>query len=201
MCWQGFQKKLYADLLGVISQVLTELNDELENISHPEEWLSKFTDITKNHLRAADILSSIFAYMDKTYMQYILHQNLKKILFDCYKNLIIDKLEMRIVYVFGVIIDNPEKFDVTTVADLVNALYKMNPEFIYLNPIMFQNSIPNLAIPSDFEAIRLRHQQLETKYQIEKLKYEGWKPGISQLKRSSSMIIDEDEGNSAKRIC
>ncbi|KAG9307757.1 hypothetical protein G9A89_023322 [Geosiphon pyriformis] len=205
MCWQGFQKRLHADLMREIEETLIDLANQLEIIPQPEEWVVKFAEIGKNHAKAADILSSIFAYLDKTYIQYFLHENLKKILFDQFRKQIVEKFEKRVVYVFGVVLDNPEKFGVNIVADIVISLYKMNPDYIYLNPTVFQNSIPDMQMPLDFEDIRLRHQRLETQYQIENLKREGWEPGISQLKRTSSSMDTEEneedeEHNSVKRV-
>ncbi|CAG8442972.1 4691_t:CDS:2 [Ambispora gerdemannii] len=203
MCWQGFQKKLHKDLLTVIDESLAELNVQLDIIDQPDKWILKFAEISRNHARAADILSSIFAYLDKTYIQYFLHDNLKKILFDQYKLLIIDKSERRIMYIFGLVLDIPEKFDTNVVFEAVSSLFKINSDLIYLNPTLFKNHIPENQMPCNLEGARIKHQQLETKYQIEDLKKKGWEAGISQLKRSASQVVDENEkiGEiSAKRI-
>ena len=61
---------------------------------------------------------------------------------------------------------------------------------IYLNPTLFQNSINDVKLASNLQDLRVRHTTLETKYQLEKLKSEGWEPGFSKLKRSLS--TDED---------
>jgi hypothetical protein len=57
---------------------------------------------------------------------------------------------------------------------------------VYLNPTLFQNSINDVNLPSNVQDLRVRHTTLETKYQLEKLKSEGWEPGFSKLKRSLS---------------
>ena len=81
--------------------------------------------------------------------------------------------------------------------------FLINLDNIYLNPTLFQNSIGDIKLPSNLQDLRVRHTTLETKYQLEKLKGEGWEPGFSKLKRS--LTTDEDiemqQGeNSAKRV-
>ncbi|CAG8438591.1 8710_t:CDS:2 [Ambispora leptoticha] len=204
MCWQGFQKKLHKDLLTVIDETLIELHTQLDAIDQPDQWILKFAEISKNHARAADILSSIFAYLDKTYIQYFLHDNLKKILFEKFKELIINKSERRIMYIFDIVLDIPGNFNTIAVTETVNSLLKINSDLIYLNPTLFKNHIPESQIPCNLEGARIKHQQLETRYQIEDLKEKGWEAGISQLKRNANQVVDENEkveGEiSAKRI-
>ena len=73
-----------------------------------------------------------------------------------------------------------------------------------MNPTLFQNSIRDMKLPSNLQDLRARHTALETKYQLEKLKNEGWEPGFSKLKRSFESTEDDvemnQEENSAKRV-
>ena len=73
-----------------------------------------------------------------------------------------------------------------------------------MNPTLFQNSIGDIKLPSNLQDLRVRHTTLETKYQLEKLKSEGWEPGFSKLKRSFESTDDDIEmqqgDNSAKRV-
>ena len=73
-----------------------------------------------------------------------------------------------------------------------------------MNPSLFQNSIRDIKLPSNLQDLRARHTALETKYQLEKLKSEGWEPGFSKLKRSFESTDDDIEmqqgDNSAKRV-
>ncbi|CAG8624716.1 2840_t:CDS:2 [Acaulospora morrowiae] len=200
MCWQGFQKRLYADLTSVIEESLNTLEKQLENIQQMELWLEKFKQICVNHARATDILGSVFAYLDKTYIQYALHENLRDILVERFQHLILEKSEMRAIFVFSMILDSPEAFSLDLVVGTVEALYKINPDNIYLNPTLFQNSIKNMTIPCNLDDIRHRHVTLEAKYQLERLKNEGWEPGFSQLKRPSAVIEEDDtQVKSSKR--
>ncbi|RHZ68891.1 hypothetical protein Glove_292g21 [Diversispora epigaea] len=194
MCWQGFQKRLYSDINLLIEETLNILGNQLENNQQIESWIENFRQICVNHAKAIDVLGSVFAYLDKTYLQYTLHSNLRSLLVDRFQHLITDKSEMRIIFLFNMILDNPGMFDLNVVIEIVKALYKINPVNIYLNPSLFQNFIEGMKIPNNFDDFRVRHVTLETKYQLETLKSEGWQPGFSQLKRPLTMIeLNEEE--------
>ncbi|CAG8596230.1 7986_t:CDS:2 [Cetraspora pellucida] len=201
MCWQGFQKRLYSDLTSVIERTLEALGNQLENDKQFDTWFSNFRQICVNHAKATEILGSVFAYLDKTYIQYTLRESLRDVLVDRFQRHITEKSEMRIIYTFNLVHDNPELVELNDVKDVLKAMYKINN--IYLNPTLFQNLIEDIKIPSNFEDIRVRHTALETKYQLEKLKIEGWESGQSfQPKRSITMMNEGEERQeefSAKR--
>ena len=44
-----------------------------------------------------------------------------------FQEIIIEKSEMRIVYVFGMVLENPGMFDLNLVVDVIKSLYKMKP--------------------------------------------------------------------------
>ncbi|RIA91780.1 hypothetical protein C1645_821617 [Glomus cerebriforme] len=190
MCWQGFHKRLFSDLTSVIKETLHLLGNQIDNIQQSDIWFPSFAKISINHARATDILGSVFAYLDKTYIQYTLHKNLRDLLISYFQEIIIEKSEMRIIYVFGMVLENSSMFDLNLVINVIKSLYKLKPDNIYLNPTLFQSSINDEKLPSNLQDLRVRHTTLETKYQLEKLKSEGWEPGFSKLKRSLS--TDED---------
>ncbi|CAG8461159.1 8589_t:CDS:2 [Scutellospora calospora] len=204
MCWQGFQKRLYSDLISVIEETLEKLGKQLESNKQLNAWFTNFQQICVNHAKATDILGSVFAYLvfgvflydnsDKTYIQYTLRENLRDVLVDRFQLYITEKSEMRIIYTFDLVLDNPRLLELNAVKDVVKAMYKISPDNIYLNPTLFQNLIEDIKMPSNFEDIQVRHTTLETKYQLEKLKIEGWESGhSSQQKRSLTLMNEGDE--------
>ncbi|CAI2164589.1 11308_t:CDS:2 [Funneliformis geosporum] len=198
MCWQGLHKRLFSDLTSSIEETLHLLSSQLDNIQQLDIWFHSFAKISINHAKATEILGSVFAYLDKTYIQCTLRQNLRDLLIFYFQKIITEKSEMRIIYVFSMILENPIMFDLNLVVDVVKALYKIKPDYIYLNPILFQNSIEDIKLPSNLQDLQVRYTTLETKYQLEKLKMEGWEPGFSKLKRSLSN--DDVEETSGKRV-
>ncbi|CAJ0648727.1 4790_t:CDS:2 [Entrophospora sp. SA101] len=177
ICLQGFQKRLYQDLKLIIEETLEFINNRLGNYKQLDEWFQKFAEISINHARAIEILSS-----DKTFVKHTLNENLKDVLVDRFQCIIIQRSEMHIIQVFSMIVDDPKLFDSNIVKEVLNN--------IYLNPALFQNLIEHMIIPNDFEAIDFRHKALEAKYQLEKLKNGGLESRFPQLKRSSSAMID-----------
>ncbi|RIB21247.1 hypothetical protein C2G38_2177157 [Gigaspora rosea] len=203
MCWQGFQKRLYSDLTSLIEKTLETLGNQLESDKKLNTWFNNFQQLCVNHAKATEILESVFAYLDKTYIQCILRESLRDVLVDRFQRHITEKSEMRIIYTFNLVLNNPGQFELNAVKDVLKAIYKISADNIYLNPTLFQNLIEDIKIPTNFEDIIVRHATLETKYQLEKLKSEGWEPGQSfQLKRSITMMNEDDEKqeeSSAKR--
>ncbi|CAG8515393.1 18894_t:CDS:2 [Racocetra persica] len=194
MCWQGFQKRLYSDLTSVIEKTLETLGNQLENDKKIDTWFSNFRQISVNHAKATEILGSVFAYLDKTYIQYTLRESLRDVLVDRFQRHITKKSEMRIIYTLNTILEKPGLVELNAVKDVLKAMYKISAENIYLNPILFQNLIEDIKIPTNFEDIRVRHTTLETKYQLEKLKIDGWESGQSfQHKRSITMVNEGEE--------
>lgn len=63
ICWQGFKKRLYQDLKLIIEETLEFINSQLENYKQLDEWFQKFAEISINHARAVEILSSVFNYL------------------------------------------------------------------------------------------------------------------------------------------
>ncbi|CAG8483306.1 10030_t:CDS:2 [Funneliformis mosseae] len=197
MCWQGFHKRLFSDLISTIEETLHLLGNQLNNIQELDIWFPSFAKISINHAKATEILGSVFAYLDKTYIQCTLHQNLRDVLISYFQEIITEKSEMRIIYVFSMILENPT-IDLNLVVEAVKALYKIKPDNIYLNPTLFHNFIEDMKLPSNLQDLQIRYTTLETKYQLEKLKMEGWEPGFSKLKRSLSN--DDVEETSGKRV-
>ncbi|KAF0477178.1 cdk2-associated and cullin domain-containing protein 1 [Gigaspora margarita] len=204
MCWQGFQKRLYSDLTSLIEKTLETLGNQLESDKQLNTWFNNFQQLCVNHAKATEILESVFAYLDKTYIQCILRESLRDVLVDRFQRHITKKSEMRIIYTFNLVLNNPGQFELNAVKDVLKAMYKISADNIYLNPTLFQNLIEDIKMPTNFEDIIVRHTTLETKYQLEKLKSEGWEPGQSfQSKRSITMMNEDDEKqeeeSSAKR--
>ena len=44
-----------------------------------------------------------------------------------FQEIIVKKSEMRIIYVFGMVLENPDMFDLNLVIDVIKSLYKMKP--------------------------------------------------------------------------
>jgi len=62
-CWRGSQGRLFNDLKNVIKETLVFLNGQLQSSQGLDDFVMKFAAILSNHLRAIDILGSIFAYL------------------------------------------------------------------------------------------------------------------------------------------
>jgi hypothetical protein len=49
------------------------------------------------------------------------------VLISYFQEIITEKSEMRIIYVFSMVLENPGMFDLNLVVDVIKALYKMKP--------------------------------------------------------------------------
>src|SRR6185437_13783065 len=62
-CWRGSQGRLFGYLKNVIKETLVSLNGQLQSSQNLDEFVMKFAAILSNHLRAIDVLGSVFAYL------------------------------------------------------------------------------------------------------------------------------------------
>ena len=73
------------------------------------------------------MISCPLFHQDKTYIQFTLHQNLRDMLVSYFQEIIAEKSEMRVIYVFSMVLENPGMFDLNLIVDVVKALYKIKP--------------------------------------------------------------------------
>ncbi|CAJ0750076.1 11748_t:CDS:2, partial [Entrophospora sp. SA101] len=95
-------------------ETLEFINNRLGNYKQLDEWFQKFAEISINHARAIEILSS-----DKTFVKHTLNENLKDVLVDRFQCIIIQRSEMHIIQVFSMIVDDPKLFDSNIVKEVL----------------------------------------------------------------------------------
>ncbi|RUS23722.1 hypothetical protein BC938DRAFT_474718 [Jimgerdemannia flammicorona] len=224
VCWQGFQKQLYADLIALVSETLSAIERQLNGTEAAAAaaatgregdigmWLERFSCVVHNHERAMGVMTSVFAYLDRTYVQYERHERLHDILLRFFSSLILEPSEARILFVFRAIVEDPAASpDPDGVTKLVQALYRFDPEYAYLSPRLFQTAC-DLVPTAGFAELCLKHGQCETRHQIQQLVSVTEHPHLKRpLERETTlhagaaeamvmMMVDEGGGGGRGRV-
>ncbi|CAG8538618.1 411_t:CDS:2 [Paraglomus occultum] len=190
-CWRGLQGRLFEDLKNVIRETLEFLNGQLQSCQDLDDFIMKFAAILSNHLRAIDVLGSIFAYLDNTYINGVLNDNLRHVMVDSFMQTILKESERQLMYIFKKIFENP---NANKIKDIVRDLFKMSSDSIYLNPLLFESVIIGIRLPPNVEDLRMKYRQLDAKYNI------MTNPKCSLSKRTASAIDEDDcKASSSKR--
>ncbi|KAJ3300765.1 CDK2-associated and cullin domain-containing protein 1 [Borealophlyctis nickersoniae] len=170
ICWLGFRERLYQELVRFFETTLDEQDAQLKSIADPAVWLQSFGTLCVNHLRAVDIIGDLFAYLDKAYVRYTLQKDLKDVLTHVVQERLVATSEELIFATFKLVVANVLPVDEGWMRTVAEALLKMNPDSIFLNPTLFQELIPRLQDLPNIAEIRARHTQLETMYELQQIK-------------------------------
>ncbi|TPX30666.1 hypothetical protein SmJEL517_g05808 [Synchytrium microbalum] len=216
ICWQGMRRQLYDNVIGSITQILTAQYETLSSIEVPASWFKQFAKLLINHDRATSTMSSIFAYLNRTYvkseLQLDLTTELRQLLYARFvqgqSEKIFRALRMVVagtISIQGGVIQIPGR----DMADLIQCLHRISTGklsqahssyyFFWYNPPLFQQCIPNFQPPTNAAELIARFDQTQARLDVES-QMNGMPPTSDMSSRKHGQDPDETPTSMAKRV-
>ncbi|KAJ3085208.1 hypothetical protein HK102_000213 [Quaeritorhiza haematococci] len=223
ICWHGHRRKLYEALVKLIEQELTHQHAALESISDVSQWWEAFGLSCINGHAAIERLSSVFAYLDRSYIKYELKKDLRQIVQSNVQKLLVEASELKLATTLKMLAENALTVDAGQVTTLLTTLYSLNEGNVYFRPDLFQQCVPNLqqqqqqqpAPEQDGQRnlawgdVLSRYRRLETMVELAQIKQQQAESGhegqggagfeINLLKRDLEGQYGQVEGSTMKR--
>eukprot|EP00112_Aurelia_sp_Birch-Aquarium-sp1_P026152 Seg909.16 transcript_id=Seg909.16/GoldUCD/mRNA.D3Y31 product="CDK2-associated and cullin domain-containing protein 1" protein_id=Seg909.16/GoldUCD/D3Y31 len=135
-----------------------------------EEYLERFNFLMAQFIQAVDGLSSIFSYMDRSYVVLKFGRSISSLLLNQFADKILS--QSRIFDILKLISGGTMDAEPHIMMSLIKGLYSIKPEFARMNMQLFSRFIPNIEATAQVENLQnmveqMREMQAEIRENLE----------------------------------
>ncbi|TPX48505.1 hypothetical protein SeMB42_g02054 [Synchytrium endobioticum] len=168
ICWQGMRRQLYEKLIVHLSQELQEQQLRLSRSDLPSSvWFNAFGCLIVNHAHAISTISSIFAYLNRTYVTGELQSDLNHELRLLLHSRFIQGQSEKLFICLRMVADGSLPMGDRVVSNVILSLNRINADYYWFNPPLFQQHIPAFKTPPNATELAARFDLAQARLDVQ----------------------------------